>query len=205
MNEAADMGGNLPAIILFWAWWVLVTVVNTMSEISRRDAGGAAGAPAGDAAATARARLDPVCREKIRRIDPTFDEVHFLQGALKAYGIVLEAYAAGDLDTLRRLVAPDVLAAFDQAIAGRIGRGETMGLTLVGLGDARIVDVEPVGSGMAVGVRFAAEVVSVTRLADGTVIDGDPERTIETQELWTFEPDPASAGRSWLVTATDGA
>jgi predicted lipid-binding transport protein (Tim44 family) len=202
MNEAADMGGNLPALILFWAWWVMLTVLNLMAEMSsRKDPGGRPDAAGGERATP----LDPACREQTARADSSFDEEHFLQGALKAYEIVLEAYAAGNLAALRPLLGRDVLAAFESVIAGRIDRSETVDLTFIGVKDASIVDVEAAEGSIAVSVRFIAEIVSVKRSSDGTVLEGHPERTIETRDLWTFEPDAASSGGSWLVTATDGA
>lgn len=199
MNEAADMGGNLPALILFWGWWVMLTVLNVMSEISsRNDSGGRPDAAGGDKAMAP----DPACREGNGQIDPAFDEAHFLQGARKVYEIVLEAYAAGDLAALRPLLGRNVLAAFESAIDGRTERCETASLTFIGVKDARIADIDATESGMAVSVRFIAEIVNVTRSADGRIIEGDPARSIETRDLWTFEPDPTAAG-GWLLIATD--
>ena len=195
MNEAADMGGNLSALIRVWLGWVLLAVLDAASG---RSGGGE------PQKAAAVAKPDPLRRENTRRAAPPFDEEHFLQGAARAYEIILLAYATGDIAALRPLLARDVLAAFERAVAERLGKGEVFELTLVCLKDACIDGIYATANGMAVTVRFTAEIVSAVRASDGRVVEGDPELLVETTDLWTFEPDPASSGRSWHLTASEG-
>ena len=44
--------------------------------------------------------------------DPSFDAQHFLAGARAAYEMIINAFAAGDGEALRRLLAPEPLANF---------------------------------------------------------------------------------------------
>lgn len=208
MNEAAELGGGLTALILFWIWCGLLALLNAVSEAGQREMAARPAREAGNDSASAKqvaVPLDPIFLEKIRRLYPAFDERHFMQGAARAYEFILRAYAAGDLAALRPLLAPDVLAAFERAVADRLGRGEVLDLTFISLEEMSVRDVGAGEGGPAIGVRFAAGIVSATRSAGGEVVDGDPERVIRTDDLWTFEPDPASPGRSWRVTATQSA
>lgn len=199
MSEFVDMSGNLSAIILFWLWWALLSVLDVISAKNR------AGTAGSKDVKECTDRIDPACCERIRRIDPSFDEGYFLQKASRAYEIILEAYAAGSLDTLHTLLESEVLTAFEHAITDRESRGETLELTFIGIRDARIVDAEGAKGGAAISVSFTAEIVIATRSPDGKIVHGDPERVVETRDLWTFGPDPASTNQSWLVTATDSA
>jgi hypothetical protein len=55
----------------------------------------------------------------IQLADRSFDAARFVGGAQQAYTMIIDAFAKGDRDTLRPLLAPDVMAAFDSAIEGR--------------------------------------------------------------------------------------
>jgi hypothetical protein len=69
----------------------------------------------------------------IREIDRDFDEAAFLDGAKNAYEVVLKTFADGDLETLKRFVAVDVLDVFARAIAKRKDRQEVLQLTFIGI------------------------------------------------------------------------
>ena len=57
--------------------------------------------------------------DAIAAVDRGFAPDSFLSGARAAYEMIVGAFAAGDLSTLRRLLAPEVLANFDKAIRTR--------------------------------------------------------------------------------------
>jgi predicted lipid-binding transport protein (Tim44 family) len=61
----------------------------------------------------------------VKAIDPSFDVGHFLSGAKQAYEMTVKAFAAADRPTLRNLLAPQVMASFDTAIAEREEQGIT--------------------------------------------------------------------------------
>src|SRR4051794_18501588 len=56
---------------------------------------------------------------QMRTIDRSFDPAAFLDGAEKAFRMIVAAFAAGDRATLRGLLSDDTYRAFEQAIAGR--------------------------------------------------------------------------------------
>ena len=47
-----------------------------------------------------------------------------MDGAQEAFAIIVEAFAAGDRETLKDLLGPAVYHAFEAAITAREGRGE---------------------------------------------------------------------------------
>ena len=61
----------------------------------------------------------------IKHHDPSFDLSRFLAGSKSAYEMVVRAFAAGDRETLRNLLAPPVLASFEAVLAEREAQGAT--------------------------------------------------------------------------------
>ena len=73
--------------------------------------------------------------------------------------MIVGAFAAGDLSTLRRLLAPEVLANFEKAIRDRVAAEQTMTTTLVSIDSASVVEARLAGTVASVAVRFAAKLV----------------------------------------------
>ena len=78
--------------------------------------------------------------DAIAGADPSFTPDSFVSGARAAYEMIVVAFAAGDLSTLRRLLAPDVLANFQKAIAERAAAEQTMTTTLVSIDSGDVVE-----------------------------------------------------------------
>lgn len=201
MNEAADIAGNIPAIVLVSLWWAFLVAWDLLyprAGPSRPDpVTGCCEAGAGEA------QPHGPAWPALRDADPTFDEQKFLEDASSAYEVILRAYAGGDVETLRPLLAVDVLEAFEIAGAGRRSRGETLCLTFIGMRQASIAGVEAIEDGMEISVRFVAEIVNVIRTSNNEVSTGDPQRIVEAHDLWTFARQVSTQDRTWLLVATD--
>jgi predicted lipid-binding transport protein (Tim44 family) len=150
----------------------------------------------------------PAVERGVREIaaaDKRFDISAFVDGAKGAYAMVLEAFWAGDRETLKELCDADVYASFDAAISAREAAGETLDNRLVRIEDARIEAAELVGKTARVTVRFVADIAAVTRDKDGTVVAGSLDDAVETRDLWTFKRDVREAEPHWLLDETDEA
>lgn len=139
---------------------------------------------------------------QIRTIDRTFDLDGFLGGARAAFSMVVTAFAAGDRDTLRQLLSPDVFANFVSAIDGHAERGETLTTELVAIRTVEPIDAEVRGAFLEITIRFVSEQVNLLRDAEGRVIEGSPDRIITVTDEWTFRRDPRAADPNWLLVAT---
>ncbi len=138
----------------------------------------------------------------IKRVDPSFDPDHFLQGARAAFAMIVEAYAKGDQAALRPLLANEVLAQFSGAIDAREKAGHTLTTELVATRSAEI-DSAMVQAGRArVTVRFTSEQINVTRDVSGNVVEGDPRQIDTVIDLWTFERDTRSRDPNWQLVET---
>lgn len=141
--------------------------------------------------------------EAVARADRGFAPERFLAGAQGAYAMVLESFWKGDADGLADLVSDEMLANFRAAIEARTAAGERIENRLLQVDRAQIVGAHMNGTMAEVTVRFDAEIVTVTRDAEGRVIAGDPNASVETHDLWTFSRHTTSSDPAWLLVATD--
>jgi predicted lipid-binding transport protein (Tim44 family) len=140
--------------------------------------------------------------EAIAAVDRAFTPDGFLSGARSAYEMIVTAFAAGDMSTLRRLLAPDVLANFDKAIRARLAAQQTMTTTLVSIDSAEIVEARLAGSIATLAVRFGAKLASATLDSTGAPIEGSANEVVDHLDIWTFTRDVGSRDPNWLLAAT---
>jgi predicted lipid-binding transport protein (Tim44 family) len=136
----------------------------------------------------------------LRARDPSFDVASFLHGAKQAYEMIVTAFARGDRDTLKRLLAPKVMETFEGALDTREAEGRTEQVEFLHPPRADLERVETDGDiGRAV-VRFLAEFRSRTKGPEGEGVDDR-----RTAELWTFERSLQSRDPNWTLVHVDTA
>jgi len=140
----------------------------------------------------------------IQAVDRQFDPDAFLEGASAAFDMIVEAFARGDRDALEPLLAPDVYANFEGAIAERERAGETLETTIVALNSAELTGAEMQGRAARVTVTFVSEQSNTVRNADGNLVDGDPAVVEKITDMWTFARDTRSRDPNWQLVETDG-
>ena len=139
---------------------------------------------------------------QIKMADPSFSAEGFLQGAAKAFEIIITAYAKGDTDTLRPLLNSDVYAQFASVIQDREERGETLSCELVVLKPPRIESLDMRGSAAHIAVIFQSEQTNVVKNAAGEIIEGSPDHVESVTDVWTFSRDMDNADPNWILVAT---
>src|SRR4051812_24029724 len=74
---------------------------------------------------------DPMARGllDIKLADRSFDSDHFVEGARRAYEMIVTAFAKGERNALRPLLSDEVYATFDQAIGEREAKKEKVEFT----------------------------------------------------------------------------
>ncbi len=148
--------------------------------------------------------LPPVsaAAEPLRAADPSFDERAFIEGAKGAYEMIVEAFAAGDLKSVRRYIAAPVHEAFKSALAARESAGRRLDLKFVGVEKATIVSSRVDGGEASASVEFLSNQVRATYDRNGTLVEGDPNRIDLVKDLWTFTRSLSSNDPNWTLVAT---
>ncbi len=134
--------------------------------------------------------------------DPSFSVPGFLNGAAKAFEMIVTAYAKHDTDTLKPLLSDDVYANFAAAIQDREDRDEQMETELVVIKPAKLEAINVDGRTANIAVRFESEQINIIRNSERDVVDGDPEQVETVTDIWTFQRNLASADPNWLLVAT---
>ena len=118
----------IAAFVLFQLYNVLGKKVGRQPEDGAKKPPRVPGAPAApEQDAQPEAPIDAATAAAaagLKARDPSFDAARFLEGARQAYETIVRAYAAGDREALRPLLAPGVMASFESGIAARESRGE---------------------------------------------------------------------------------
>jgi len=140
--------------------------------------------------------------DAIAAADRNFNIPSFEAGAKAAYEMIVMAYAAGNRELLRNLLANDVYESFAAAIAQRESRDQTMETTLVSLDKVSFDDVGLKARLAQITVRFAAKLVTATHDRSGNVVDGNPEKVVDIVDIWTFARDVDSNNPNWKLVAT---
>jgi predicted lipid-binding transport protein (Tim44 family) len=224
-NEPFDPSILVLAALAAFVVWKLWSVLGVRTDRENSAAGrfsgpgrriGAAAPPAsppfGAAAPAAPDRWDALAErgskgwrglDAIAAADRSFDAESFVDGAKKAYELVVEGFAKGDRELLRNLLSDDVFVSFADAIAAREKRGETAEARVVEMEKASVEDVHIERGKAQITMRFVVKLISARRDGAGTVIDGDAEKPLDITDLWTFARDIASRDPNWKLVATE--
>lgn len=139
---------------------------------------------------------------RIKTADPEFTKDGFLAGAKAAFEMIVAAYAAGDVATLRPLLSSEVFERFKTAIDQRRKAGETLSTTLVGIKSAEIIEAGLQDRTASLTVKFVSEQVNVTTDAAGKVVDGDASQVTTVTDIWTFARNTRARDPNWSLVAT---
>jgi predicted lipid-binding transport protein (Tim44 family) len=141
--------------------------------------------------------------EAIRAADPEFDVVSFLAGAKVAFEMILNAFAAGDANALKPLLAPDVQQQFASAISDRQRKKLNLQTTLVGITGVELVDAEMKGPDARIKLKFVSEQVNVTQDSESRIVDGHPNEVASITDIWTFSRPVTARDPNWALVATE--
>jgi predicted lipid-binding transport protein (Tim44 family) len=166
-------------------------------------------APAQAVPATNRVVPEPVSAlgqtlSQMKTIDRNFEAAAFLDGAEKAFQIIVHAFAAGDRATLRPLLGDETWNAFDLAIGEREKAGNTHVTDIKAVHAITIAAAELRGTIASITVHIVSDQVNMTHTQSGQVITGTDAVT-EITDLWTFERDLAQANPVWHLVAARSA
>ncbi len=225
MGAGGILPGNFPVDLVLFGMIAAFLVLRLRSILGRRQGfertaappappvrPAVAAAPVIDGVAErppSRALPDPAspagqAMARMQRLDRSFSAARFLDGAETAFRMIVTAFAAGQRDALRPLLAEDMLAAFTAAITARETAGETQRSDIRGIEVATIEAADLRGSVADITVRFVSDQVTLTTGRDGAIVAGTDAVT-EIVDLWTFERDLGTADPTWRLVAARSA
>ena len=141
--------------------------------------------------------------DKVLSSIPNFDKNRFLAGAKRAFEMIVEAFAKGDIATLEMLVNKNLLKKFQEIIESRRAEGITAETDFIGFSKAEIVTAKISRNQVAkIIVEFVSEQVNLLKNKQGDVIEGDDQFIQNITDVWTFERALTSTNPNWLLVST---
>ena len=137
-------------------------------------------------------------------IDRNLSPAAFLDGAEKAFQIIVHAFAAGEREALRPLLGDETWRAFDQAITEREKAGNVQVTEVRAIHGITIEAAELTGTLASITVRIVSDQVNMTHTQSGQVVTGTDAVT-EITDLWTFDRDLAQPNPIWRLVAARSA
>ncbi len=140
--------------------------------------------------------------EAVRQADPLFRDDEFMQGAASAFSMVLQAFADGDLSTLRRLLAFELYEEFAQSIHTRNKEGDQLMITVHAINDVQLTDASVKDSIASVTVTFVSEQSRTVKNNSGDIIEDESEERAVITDIWVFERDTQLDDPNWKLVET---
>jgi len=139
---------------------------------------------------------------KLSKDHENFDFDHFISGVDFAFPMIIEAFAKGEKDVLKDLLAEPVYNAFESAIDDRESRGEKVETEVKAIEKIDVLEAHEKDGWAYITVRFIARETCVIRDSESEIISGDPERITQMVDVWVFGKDLASDGPEWFLCET---
>ena len=140
--------------------------------------------------------------DTILALEPSFSIEQFIEGAAKAYPMILQSFWDGRMAEVEGFLSKDVYTQFNGAVTGREQDGLTLDNRLIEMSDEVLLEVEVDNRVASLTVKFVSDIVSITRDEAGDVVSGDETDAIVVTDIWTFTRELGSNDPNWLLTAT---
>lgn len=142
--------------------------------------------------------------KKIKAQDPDFSFSQFIQGATKAFEMILEAYAKGDKQTLENMLHTKVFETFNRAIEERNKAKQTLETTLVRLESVDVTKAKLEKSVAEFVVKYVSEQTHILRDDKNKIVEGSPNQVEQAVDIWTFTRDLRTSNPNWMLIDTKG-
>ena len=140
---------------------------------------------------------------EIANADKNFDPEQFMQGAERAYEMIITAFSEGDKRTLNKLLAKDVLTGFSAAIDEREGKGQSMATQFIGFDKATMLEAEIENKQSEITVKFKSSLIRTVYGSEGEIIEGDEKEIDKVTDIWTFARAANGRDPNWKLIATE--
>ena len=134
--------------------------------------------------------------------DRWFDSKDFLNGANKAYELIVTNFENGNKKALTPFLEKSVLSNFSEVIDQRQQDNHTVEFSFIGIESSEIVHKDLKNDPMEVTVRFISEMITCIRNNKDEIISGSMNQVQKITDVWTFTKNKKVKSDNWLLTAT---
>ena len=134
--------------------------------------------------------------------DSWFDSKDFLNGANKAYELIVTNFENGNKKALTPFLEKSVLSNFSEVIDQRQQDNHTVEFSFIGIESSEIVHKDLKNDPMEVTVRFISEMITCIRNNKDEIISGSMNQVQKITDVWTFTKNKKVKSDNWLLSAT---
>ena len=135
-------------------------------------------------------------------VDSWFDSKDFLNGANKAYELIVTNFENGNKKALTPFLEKSVLSNFSEVIDQRQQDNHTVEFSFIGIESSEIVHKDLKNDPMEVTVRFISEMITCIRNNKDEIISGSMNQVQKITDVWTFTKSKNVKSDNWLLSAT---
>ena len=118
-----------------------------------------------------------------------FNHKQFIEGAKKAFEIIITSFNNGDKKNLKNLVSKDVYTAFEKAIDEKQNDPSSQFYSLI---VESIADAKVDSNTISISINFISE----------QMLGDDEGKIVKNKDTWTFEKPINSSSPIWILTQT---
>jgi predicted lipid-binding transport protein (Tim44 family) len=125
-----------------------------------------------------------------------------MQGAASAFGMVLSAFAEGDVTQLRRLLSFELCEEFSESIRLRNKNGDELDIEILSIDGVTLTDGQVIDNIASVTVTFESIQTRTLTDSDGAIQEDESMEAAELNDIWVFERDTQLDDPNWKLVET---
>ncbi len=126
----------------------------------------------------------------------------FINGVKSAFEMIIKAFAAKDLDTLKSLLSEKIYAGFEGEINKRNAAEKNLQSSIISIDKTEIISASIIDNNALITVKITSKQINYFTDKDGAVIEGRKDEITELSDVWTFKKDLTSPNPNWSVSTT---
>ncbi|NQY82229.1 MAG: Tim44 domain-containing protein [Alphaproteobacteria bacterium] len=139
---------------------------------------------------------------ELHKLDETFDEKSFLEGASIAFDMIVTGLAEGDTKTLKPLLDSALFDEFCAEIKRRRSAGNETAPKIIGVDRMAVRSVSIEDSVATLVVEIESEQVHTVCNAERNLTEGHTDELLNVHDVWHFQRNLKSHNPNWLLVFT---
>lgn len=135
--------------------------------------------------------------------DKSFTQQSFIEGSKKAYKMVVQNYAMGDLSSIRDFISGEVYDGFAEAIELRNKLKQKLFNDVIEFDSVEIEDATLLKDMVQIQVVFETKMISYGVNSDEEVIEGNKDSPQVIKDNWIFQKSIRSKDPGWELISTN--
>jgi len=136
----------------------------------------------------------------IMKLNNSFNVEDFIDGAKKAFELILTNYALNESKILKPLLSKSIFDDFSEQIKDRLKNGNSLAITILSIDEPDILSAKlDKKNNCEISLEFKSQQVQTTKNKKGEVIEGNDNLILSISEIWTFSKNIKSKDPNWIL------